>query len=92
MKINPSELVGKLAEAKIGAGVWVLRKELYPIKVDRANRITVLDKKYQIRPGAAVGFSKENKVTSKVAYLWSKRQSAKAYRLIVIYLTRGSGA
>ncbi|KAJ5111908.1 hypothetical protein NUU61_001538 [Penicillium alfredii] len=57
------QLVKKVAEAKIGAGARVLRDELYPIKVDSVNKAAVLDKKDEIRAGAAAAFSEENKAT-----------------------------
>jgi hypothetical protein len=50
----------------------------------------VLDKQGKIRAGAAAAFSKENKTTiTKIAWL-SRKESAKAYRLIVVYLTKGT--
>jgi hypothetical protein len=52
-----------VAEARIRAGAWVLRDELYPIKVDSINRTAVLDKKGKIRAEATVVFSEENNAT-----------------------------
>ena len=57
------QLVKKVAEGKIGAGARVLRDELYPIKVDSANKTTVLDEKGELRAGVAAAFSKENEAT-----------------------------
>ncbi|KAF4625100.1 hypothetical protein G7Y89_g13069 [Cudoniella acicularis] len=38
------KLVKRVVETKVGAGVRVLRDELYPIKVDNVKRTAVLDK------------------------------------------------
>lgn len=85
-------LVKEVAEAKIGAGARVLRDELYPIKVDSVKRAAVLDEKDEIRVGAAAAFSEENETTvAKIAWL-SKKESAKAYGLMVVYLTKGMDA
>ncbi|KAJ5865178.1 uncharacterized protein N7529_007094 [Penicillium soppii] len=86
------QLIKKVAESQIGAGARVLRDELYPIKVDSVNKAAVLDEKDEIRAGAAAAFSEENEATvAKVAWL-SKRESAKAYGSMVVYLTKGSDA
>ncbi|KAJ5471279.1 hypothetical protein N7530_008636 [Penicillium desertorum] len=86
------QLVKKVAETKIGVGARVLRDELYPIKVDSVNRAAVLDEKDEIRTGAAAAFSEENEVTvAKIAWL-SRKESAKAYGSMVVYLTRGTDA
>jgi hypothetical protein len=47
----------------IGAGAWVLCDELYPIKVNSVKKVAVLDKKGEIRAGAAAAFGKENEIT-----------------------------
>lgn len=68
----------------------MLWDKLYPIKVDSVNKATVLDKKDKICARAIAAFSKENKATvAKIVWL-SKRESAKVYRLMVVYLTKGS--
>ncbi|KAJ6086510.1 hypothetical protein N7467_005424 [Penicillium canescens] len=86
------QLVKKVAEAKIGEGARVLRDELYPIKVDSVNKAAVLDEKDEIRAGATAAFSEENEVTvAKIAWL-SRKESAKAYGSMVVYLTRGTDA
>ncbi|OKP01715.1 hypothetical protein PENSUB_7253 [Penicillium subrubescens] len=86
------QLVKKVAEAKIGAGARVLRDELYPIKVDSVNRAAVLDENDEIRTGAMAALSEENETTvAKIVWL-SKKESAKAYGLMVVYLTKGSDA
>lgn len=53
-------MVKRVAETKIGAGVRVLRDELYPIKVDNVKRTAVLDENNEVRAGAAVALSEEN--------------------------------
>jgi hypothetical protein len=50
----------------------------------------VLDENDKIRAGAAEAFSKENETTvAKIIWL-SKKENFKAYRLMVVYLTKGS--
>lgn len=86
------QLVKEVAEAKIGAGARVLRDELYPIKVDSVNKAAVLDDNDEIRAGAAAAFSEENDATvAKIAWL-SRKESAKAYGSMVVYLTKGTDA
>jgi hypothetical protein len=86
------QMVKKVAEAKIGAGARVLRDELYPIKVDSVNKAAVLDEKDEVRAEAAAAFSEENEATvAKIAWL-SRKDSAKAYGSMVVYLTKGSDA
>jgi hypothetical protein len=85
-------LVKKVAETKVGAGAWVLCDELYLVKVDSVNRTVVLDENGDIWVGAAVAFGEENETTvAKIAWL-SRKENAKAYRLMVVYLTKGSDA
>ncbi|OJZ80463.1 hypothetical protein ASPFODRAFT_53279 [Aspergillus luchuensis CBS 106.47] len=86
------QLVKKVAETKVGAGARVLRDELYPIKVDSVNRTAVLDENGDIRAGAAAAFGEENEASiAKIAWL-SRKENAKAYGSMVIYLTRGGDA
>ena len=86
------QLVKKVAEAKIGPGARVLRDELYPIKVDSVNKAAVLDEKDEIRAEAAATFSEENEATvAKIAWL-SRKDNAKAYGSMVVYLTKGTDA
>jgi hypothetical protein len=86
------QLVKKVAEVKIGAGARVLRDELYPIKVDSVKKAAVLDEQGEIRAGAAGAFSEENETTvAKIAWL-SRKESAKAYGSMVVYLTKGTDA
>ncbi|OJJ65729.1 hypothetical protein ASPBRDRAFT_489104 [Aspergillus brasiliensis CBS 101740] len=86
------QLVKKVAETKVGAGARVLRDELYPIKVDSVNRTAVLDENGDIRAGAAAAFGEENEASiAKIAWL-SRKENAKAYGSMVVYLTKGSDA
>jgi hypothetical protein len=86
------QLVKRVAETKIGAGVRVLRDELYPIKVDNVKRTAVLDENDEIRAGAAETFSEENETTiAKISWL-SKKDVPKAYGSMVVYLTKSNDA
>ena len=85
-------MVKQAAETKIARGVRVLRDELYPITVDNVNRLAVLDENEEIRTGAAEAFGRENDTTvAKIAWL-SKKNIAKAYGSMVVYLTKSSDA
>jgi hypothetical protein len=85
-------MVRQAAETKIAPGIRVLRDELYPIKVDNVNRLAVLDEHGEIRTGAAEAFGRENETTvAKLSWL-SKKNVAKAYGSMVVYLTKGSDA
>jgi regulator of replication initiation timing len=89
---SEQHMVKQAAETKIALGVRILRDELYPIKVDNVNRLAVLDEKGEIRTGAAEAFGQENETTvAKMAWL-SKKNVAKAYGSMVVYLTKGSDA
>jgi hypothetical protein len=86
------QLVKRVAETKIGAGIRVLRDELYPIKVDNVKRTAVLDENDEIRAGAAETFSEENETTiAKISWL-SKKDVPKAYGSMVVYLTKSNDA
>jgi len=89
---DEQQMVKQIAETKIAPGTRVLRDELYPIKVDNVNRLAVLDEHGEIRTGAAESFGRENETTvAKVSWL-SKKNVAKAYGSMVVYLTKGSDA
>ncbi|QGA18635.1 hypothetical protein EYB26_006320 [Talaromyces marneffei] len=73
-------------------GIRVLRDQLYPVKIDNANRTAVLDADGNILPGAAEVLGKENKVSiAKISWL-SKKDSNKAYGSMVVYITKGTDA
>ena len=70
----------------------MLRDQLYPVKVDNANRTAILDQDGAIRPEAMEVLGKENDVRiAKMAWL-SNKDTGKAYGSMVIYVTRGSDA
>jgi hypothetical protein len=83
----------KEAAQKVAAeGARVLRDQLYPVKVDNANRWAVLDAQGKVLPGAAEVLGKENEVNiAKIAWL-SRRDEGKAYGSMVVYVTKGSDA
>ena len=86
------QMIKQVAETKIATGIRVLRDELYPIKVDSVNRLTILDDKGEIRSGLAETLSRENETTvAKIAWL-SKRDVPKAYGSMAVYVTKGSDA
>ncbi|KAJ5414988.1 hypothetical protein N7509_000086 [Penicillium cosmopolitanum] len=86
------QLVKKVAEAKTGRGVRVLRDELYPIKVNSVKRATVLDGNHDVLAGAAEAMSEENDTTvAKIKWL-STKEAAKPYGSMVVYLTKGTDA
>ncbi|KAK4097187.1 hypothetical protein N658DRAFT_569480 [Parathielavia hyrcaniae] len=85
-------MVKQVTERKMAPGTRVPRNELYPIKVDNVNRSVVLDDEGNIRTGAAEAFSQENETTvAKIACL-SRKDTAKAYGSMVVYVTKGSDA
>ncbi|EAQ93820.1 hypothetical protein CHGG_02055 [Chaetomium globosum CBS 148.51] len=83
----------KEAAVKISVpGVRVLRDQLYPVRVDNANRTAVLDADGNILPGAAEALGAENDVNiAKIAWL-SRKDTSKAYGSMVVYVTKGSEA
>ncbi|EAQ91975.1 predicted protein [Chaetomium globosum CBS 148.51] len=83
----------KEAAVKISVpGVRVLRDQLYPVRVDNANRTAVLDADGNILPGAAEVLGTENDVNiAKIAWL-SRKDTSKAYGSMVVYVTKGSEA
>lgn len=86
------QLVKIAAEKTLIPGARVMRDQLYPVKVDNANRIAVLDGEGNVLPGAAEGLGAENNVNiAKISWL-SNRNSGKAYGSMVIYVTKGSDA
>ena len=86
------QLVKEATQKDAAPGLRVLRDQLYPVKIDNANRAAVLDQDGSIRPEAAEVFGKENEVRiAKMVWL-SKKQNAKAYGSMVVYVTKGSDA
>lgn len=85
-------LVKRVVEEKIGTGAWVLRDELYLLKVDSVKRSVVLDENHNILLGAAVVFGEENETTVVKMIWFSSKEAVKLYGLIVVYLTKGIDA
>jgi hypothetical protein len=85
-------LVKEAAQKIPVPGVRVLRDQLYPVRIDNANRTAVLDAEGNILPGAAEALGRENEVNiAKIAWL-SRKDSGKAYGSMVVYVTKGSEA
>jgi transcription antitermination factor NusA-like protein len=55
-------LVKEAAQKITVPGVRVLRDQLYPVRIDNANRTAVLDTEGKILPGAAKALGRENEV------------------------------
>ncbi|KJZ69882.1 hypothetical protein HIM_10715 [Hirsutella minnesotensis 3608] len=86
------QLVKEAAQKTAVEGARVMRDQLYPVRVDNANRTAVLDTEGQVLPGAIEALSAENRVTiGKISWL-SKRESGKAYGSMVVYVTKKSDA
>lgn len=91
---NETELkrVKQVAEATAVAGSRVMRDQLYPVRVDNANRSKVLSADGSILPGAIEALSTENSVQiAKIAWL-SNKDSGKAYGSMAIYVTKRGDA
>jgi hypothetical protein len=81
-----------IIEAKKTPGARVLRDQLYPVKVDNVNRTAVIDHEGRVLPGATEALGQENEVQiAKMAWL-SRRDTAKAYGSMVVYVTKASDA
>jgi hypothetical protein len=81
-----------IIEAKKTPGTRVLQDQLYPVKVDNVNRTAVIDREGKILSGATDALGHENDVQiAKVAWL-SRRDNAKVYGSMVVYVTRTSDA
>ncbi|EAQ88752.1 hypothetical protein CHGG_05371 [Chaetomium globosum CBS 148.51] len=81
-----------IIEAKKAPGAQVLRDQLYPVKVDNVNRTAVLDPEGKVLPGAAETLGRENDVQiAKLAWL-SRKDTAKAYGSMVVYITKAGDA
>lgn len=84
--------VKEAAQKTAAAGARVLRDQLYPVKVDNANRTAILDQEGKVLPGAAEVLGKENDVhIAKIGWL-SRKDTGKAYGSMVVYVTKGSEA
>ncbi len=89
---NELQLVREAAEKTVPAGTRVMRDQLYPVKVDFANRMAVLDSEGNVLPGALEALGAENNVSiAKITWL-SNKDSGKAYGSMAVYVTKGSDA
>jgi hypothetical protein len=71
-------------------GTRILRDQIYPVKVDNTNRIAILDVAGDLQLGVVKMLEKENDIKiSKLVWL-SKKDSGKAYSLIVVYVSKSS--
>ena len=87
------QLVKEATQKVAAPGIRILRDQLYPVKVDNANRVAVLEHDGStLRAGVMEALGKENDVRiAKMAWL-SKKETAKAYGSMVVYVTKGSDA
>jgi hypothetical protein len=85
-------LVKEAAEKTAVRGARVLRDQLYPVKVDRANRTAVLDAEGSILPGAMEVLGEENEVTIAKMHWLSDKANGKMYGSMVIYVTKANDA
>ena len=91
---NKTELqrVKEAAQKTLAPSVRVLRDQLYPVKVDNANRTAVLNQEGKIWDEAAEVLGKENNVCiAQIGWL-SKKDTGKAYGSMVVYVTKSSEA
>lgn len=80
------------AQKTMVAGARVLKDQLYPVKVDNANRTAVLDREGNLFPETLEGLGRENDVKiAKISWL-SKKEQAKAYGSMVVYVTSSADA
>jgi hypothetical protein len=85
-------LVKEAAEKTTVRGVRVLRDQLYPVKVDGANRTAVLDAEGNILPGAMEVLGEENNVTISKLHWLSDKANGKMYGSMVVYVTKANDA
>jgi hypothetical protein len=84
--------IKNIIEAKKTPGARILRDQLYPVKVDNVNRTAVIDHEGKVLPGATEALGQENDVQiAKLAWL-SRRDTAKAYGSMVVYVTKAADA
>ncbi|KAJ0126163.1 hypothetical protein HZ326_30734 [Fusarium oxysporum f. sp. albedinis] len=86
------QLVREVAEKTVVKGARVLRDQLYPVKVDGANRTAVLDSSGEVLPGAAGALGKENEVTIAKMHWLNDNGNGKTYGSMVVYVTKASDA
>ena len=85
-------LIKDAAQKTAKPGARVMRDQLYPVKIDNANRAAVLNPDGTVRQEAAEIFGKENEVNiAKIVWL-SRKDIPKAYGSMVVYVNKGSDA
>jgi hypothetical protein len=86
------EMIKEVASRATPGGARVMRDQLYPVKVDNANRAAILGEGEAIRPETMKELGEENEVSiAKMVWL-SRKDTAKQYGTMVVYVTRGSDA
>jgi len=84
--------VKKALEKTKAPGARILRDQLYPVKVDNANRLAILERDGSMQPGIKEALGEENEVQiAKMEWL-SRKDNGKAYGSMVIWVTKGSDA
>ncbi|EXL65285.1 hypothetical protein FOPG_18479 [Fusarium oxysporum f. sp. conglutinans race 2 54008] len=84
------QLVREMAEKTVVKGARVLPDQLYPVKVDGANRTAVLDSSGEVLPGAVEALGKENEVTIAKMHWLSDKENGQTYGSMVVYVTKAS--
>jgi hypothetical protein len=86
------QIVTEAAHKTVVDSAQTWRNRDYPVKVDGARRAAVVDQGGNVLSGAAEALGKENEVTiSRIRWL-SRKEPGKAYRTIVVYVTKQSEA
>lgn len=86
------QLVKDVAEKTVVKGARVPRDQLYPVKVDGANRTAVLDSSGNVLPGAEEALGRENEVMIAKMHWLSDKENGKTYGSMVIYVTKAGDA
>jgi hypothetical protein len=83
------QLIKQTAQKTAIKGARVLRDQLFPVKVDGANRTAVLDSNDDILSGAMEALCEENEVIIAKIHWLSNKENGKTYGSMVIYVTKG---
>ncbi|KAM4067345.1 endonuclease-reverse transcriptase domain-containing protein [Hirsutella rhossiliensis] len=79
------QLVKEAAQKTAVEGARVMRDQLYPVRVDNANRTAILDAEGNILPGAIEALSAENRVTiGKISWLSKRESDLKDFAVLAI--------
>ncbi|KAK7178598.1 reverse transcriptase, partial [Paraphaeosphaeria sporulosa] len=84
--------VKEAAQKTAVRGARILRDQLYPVRIDNANRTAVLNERDEVRQEAAQALGEENEVQIAKMNWLSRKDSGKAYGSMVIYVKRSSEA